>query len=88
VEIAEFGQSREDWLREFLELPHGIPSHDTFGIHMEGTDDFWGEIEIEFSFWQNWLKDYRLSTQDDKDVYYAARIITCIAVYCLMEYTR
>jgi predicted transposase YbfD/YdcC len=30
-EIAEFGQDREPWLRGFLELPHGIPSHDTFG---------------------------------------------------------
>jgi predicted transposase YbfD/YdcC len=31
VEIEEFGQIREAWLREFLELPNGIPSHDTFG---------------------------------------------------------
>ena len=31
VEIAEFGQDSEDWLRGFLELPHGIASHDTFG---------------------------------------------------------
>lgn len=25
------GNRREKWFREFLELPHGIPSHDTFG---------------------------------------------------------
>ena len=31
VEIEEFGQIREAWLREFLELPNGIPSHDTSG---------------------------------------------------------
>jgi hypothetical protein len=31
VEIAEFANAREEWLREFLELPHGIPSHDTLG---------------------------------------------------------
>ncbi len=31
VEIREFAESRESWLREFLELPHGIPSHDTLG---------------------------------------------------------
>jgi predicted transposase YbfD/YdcC len=31
VEIEEFGRVREGWLREFLELPNGIPSHDTFG---------------------------------------------------------
>lgn len=28
--IALFGRMREKWLREFLELPNGIPSHDTF----------------------------------------------------------
>lgn len=29
--IEEYGQAKEDWLKQFLELPHGIPSHDTFG---------------------------------------------------------
>lgn len=28
--IVEFGQSKESWLRTFLELRHGIPSADTF----------------------------------------------------------
>src|SRR5579859_6693528 len=28
--IEEFGQSKADWLRQFLELANGIPSHDTF----------------------------------------------------------
>ena len=31
VEIEEFGKAREDWFRRFLELPNGIPAHDTFG---------------------------------------------------------
>lgn len=31
TEIAEFGKAKEAWLRTFLELPNGIPSHDTFG---------------------------------------------------------
>jgi len=31
VEIELFGRAKEPWLRTFLELPHGIPSHDTFG---------------------------------------------------------
>ena len=26
-----FGKSKEAWLQTFLALPHGIPSHDTFG---------------------------------------------------------
>jgi predicted transposase YbfD/YdcC len=31
VEVETFGQEKEGWLRTFLELPGGIPSHDTFG---------------------------------------------------------
>jgi predicted transposase YbfD/YdcC len=31
TDMATFGQARESWLRTFLALPHGIPSHDTFG---------------------------------------------------------
>jgi hypothetical protein len=30
VEIEAFARSKEDLFRRFLELPHGIPSHDTF----------------------------------------------------------
>lgn len=30
TEIAQFGRAREPWLKTFLALPHGIPSHDTF----------------------------------------------------------
>jgi predicted transposase YbfD/YdcC len=29
-DIAKYGRSKQDWLRTFLRLPHGIPSHDTF----------------------------------------------------------
>lgn len=31
VAIERFGKSKEDWLKTFLKLPHGIPSHDTLG---------------------------------------------------------
>jgi predicted transposase YbfD/YdcC len=31
VEIENFGRQKEGWLRKYLELPKGIPSHDTFG---------------------------------------------------------
>jgi predicted transposase YbfD/YdcC len=31
VEIEEFGRAKEAWFRQFLILPNGIPSHDTFG---------------------------------------------------------
>jgi len=29
-EIATYGQGKQTWLSTFLELPNGIPSHDTF----------------------------------------------------------
>ncbi len=31
VHIELFGKSKLAWFQSFLELPHGIPSHDTFG---------------------------------------------------------
>ena len=31
VDIETFGKSKAHWLGQFLELEHGIPSHDTFG---------------------------------------------------------
>ena len=30
TEIAVYGQAKEPWIKTFLELPNGIPSHDTF----------------------------------------------------------
>jgi predicted transposase YbfD/YdcC len=29
-DIAQYGRQKIQWLKTFLELPHGIPSHDTF----------------------------------------------------------
>lgn len=30
VAMADFGKAKEKWLRQYLELPNGIPAHDTF----------------------------------------------------------
>jgi predicted transposase YbfD/YdcC len=30
TDLETFGRLRQEWLRTFLQLPHGIPSHDTF----------------------------------------------------------
>lgn len=30
-EVVDYGKAKLDWLKTFLELPRGIPSHDTFG---------------------------------------------------------
>jgi predicted transposase YbfD/YdcC len=31
ADVEAFGKAKEDWLKKYLELPNGIPSHDTFG---------------------------------------------------------
>lgn len=46
VGVAEYGKRKKEWLGEFLELPHGIPSHDTFGRFFSILDP--REFEIGF----------------------------------------
>jgi hypothetical protein len=31
ADVENFGRAKEEWLRQYLDLPHGISSHDTFG---------------------------------------------------------
>jgi len=31
TEVEEYGNTKEEWLRQYLKLPNGIPSHDTIG---------------------------------------------------------
>jgi predicted transposase YbfD/YdcC len=52
VDISEFGRSKEGFFRSFLELPNGIPSHDTFGRVFAAMDA--GAFERSF---QSWVKD-------------------------------
>lgn len=37
-EIERFGKARQDWLKRFLALPKGIPSHDTFNRVLAALD--------------------------------------------------
>lgn len=48
-DIAEFGRAKETWLRSFLELPHGIPSKDTFRRVFATLDP--EEFNRRFSEW-------------------------------------
>lgn len=32
VDVANYGRAKEDWLNQWLALPSGIPSHDTFEV--------------------------------------------------------
>ena len=49
VDVAEFGRSKEPWLRTFLRLPNGIPSHDTFGRVFAALDPT--AFEAAFLHW-------------------------------------
>jgi len=49
TEIELFGQTKEEWLSSFLELPNGIPSHDTFREVFRRLDPV--EFEEHFLMW-------------------------------------
>jgi predicted transposase YbfD/YdcC len=47
--IQVFGQAKLDWFKDFLDLPHGIPSHDTFGRVFAQIDP--DEFQQSFMSW-------------------------------------
>jgi predicted transposase YbfD/YdcC len=38
VGMEKFGKAKIDWLKKYLELPNGIPAHDTFGRIIQAID--------------------------------------------------
>jgi predicted transposase YbfD/YdcC len=51
TDIENFGKRKIVWLKTFLELPNGIPSHDTFGRIFARID----AVEFQNSF-QHWVQ--------------------------------
>jgi hypothetical protein len=48
-EVEEFGEAREDWLKQYLDLPAGMPSHDTFSRVFRLLDA--AEFQRRFRLW-------------------------------------
>ena len=56
--MQDFGLAKESWLRTFLDLPYGIPSHDTFGRVFARVDP----IQFQRSF-LGWVQDVSEATK-------------------------
>lgn len=59
ADVERFGKMKQGWFAKFLELPNGIPSHDTFGrvFAMLDTAEFYGCL-------QKWLASLNHTLQD------------------------
>jgi predicted transposase YbfD/YdcC len=55
VQVSLFGESKIKWLSTFLELPDGVPSHDTFGRVFSMLDP--DEMEQCFTAWTGKLAE-------------------------------
>lgn len=51
VDIEDFGVENQTWFAKFLDLKHGIPSHDTFGSVFKRLNK--DELTKKFSQWIN-----------------------------------
>jgi len=48
-DVETFGKAKQEWFEGFLELPHGIPSHDTFNRVFNRLDP--GQFQNCFMSW-------------------------------------
>jgi predicted transposase YbfD/YdcC len=60
TDVERYAKTKLPFFRQFLELPHGIPSHDTFSrIFARLSPGVFGECL------RNWINDLRESAEDD-----------------------
>lgn len=60
VDMENYGKSKLDWLKTFLALPNGIPSHDTFGRVFSLLDP----KEFQAGF-RSWIESIQQLTQGE-----------------------
>ncbi len=53
--VAEYGRTKYEWLKTFLALPHGIPSHDTFSRLFARLNP--EELQCCFMSWMQAVRD-------------------------------
>ena len=56
VAVEQFGRAKESWFRKFLQLPNGIPSHDTFGRVFRMIDPH--EFQSSFVSWVEAIREF------------------------------
>lgn len=59
VDVEKFGVAKQEWFAQFLKLPNGIPSHDTFGRVFARLD-----TQEFLTCLHNWLRSLHLSLKD------------------------
>src|SRR5947209_17133686 len=79
VGIEEFGKAKQAWLTQLLNLPNGIPSHDTFGRVFARIDP----KQFEASFF-GWVQGINKTVQGVIAIDGKTVLATC-AVSCTMR---
>jgi hypothetical protein len=59
-DMQEYGEIKKEWLSSFLELPNGIPSHDTFNRFFSALD-----AEVFESCFLSWVKSIHQRTHGE-----------------------
>ena len=59
ADVERFGRKKKEWFAKFLELPNGIPSHDTFGrvFSRLDTSEFYACL-------QRWIRSLNQAVKD------------------------
>jgi predicted transposase YbfD/YdcC len=90
TEIEIFAEQKEEWLRRFLALPNGIPSHDTFGRVLSLLDPL--QVEAAFRHWVDIILGDKESPKrlsiDGKSVTGTARKFTTHPLHIVSVYSH